>query len=558
MLGSTNTLPDDPESLRAIIAQQAAMIAKNKVELEACATKIATLESAEISSRATVRALEALIETLRLRILRLKRQRFGRSSEKIEREIAQLELALEDLGVALSTQQAAANTAPPAPVPSGEDKGSEAKTPRRRGVRVTGPISRRRVVLDPGDTCPDCGGPLREVGEDISKLVELIAARLEVIETARLKKSCRCCEKIVQVPLPSKPIARSQAGPGLLAHILVAKYDDHLPLYRQCEIFARQGFEVPRSTLIDWTGQAIRTLRPLVAALKMHVFSSSRLHTDDTPVPVLDPGSKRNKTREGRLWVYVLDERPHGGANPPAAAYFYSPDRKAIHPQSHLRGFTGILQADAYAGYQQFYQPDPLSGGVRMREAACWAHLRRDIHDFYKSTGSPIAREALDRIGELYDIERKINGEQPGLRFAVRQRESAPRISALKVWFEEQVALLPPKHDLAKAFLYGLNRWASFTLFLEDGTVAIDNNAAERAIRPITLGRRNWLFAGSDAGGENAADILSLIETAKLCGVNPENYLADVLARINDHMVNRIAELLPWNWKPLEQRRETA
>ena len=558
MLGSTNTLPDDAESLRAIIAQQAAMIARNKVELEACATKIATLESAEISSRATVRALEALIETLRLRILRLKRQRFGRSSEKIEREIAQLELALEDLGVALSTQQAAANTAPPAPVPSGEDKGSEAKALRRRGVRVTGPISRRRVVLDPGDTCPDCGGPLREVGEDISKLVELIAARLEVIETARPKKSCRCCEKIVQAPLPSKPIARSQAGPGLLAHILVGKYDDHLPLYRQCEIFARQGFEIPRSTLIDWTGQAIRTLRPLVAALKMHVFSSSRLHTDDTPVPVLDPGSKRNKTREGRLWVYVLDERPHGGTNPPAAAYFYSPDRKAIHPQSHLRDFTGILQADAYAGYQQFYQPDPLSGGVRMREAACWAHLRRDIHDFYKSTGSPIAKEALDRIGELYDIERKINGEQPGLRLAVRQRESGPRISALKVWFEEQVALLPPKHDLAKAFLYGLNRWASFTLFLEDGTVAIDNNAAERAIRPITLGRRNWLFAGSDAGGENAADILSLIETAKLCGVNPESYLADVLARINDHMVNRIGELLPWNWTPLEQRRETA
>ena len=558
MPGSTNTLPNDAESLRAIIAQQAAMIARNKVELEACATKIATLESAEISSRATVRALEALIETLRLRILRLKRQRFGRSSEKIEREIAQLELALEDLGVALSTQQAAANMAPPAPVPSDEDRGSEAKAPRRRGVRVTGPISRRRVVLDPGDTCPDCGGPLREVGEDISKLVELIAARLEVIETARPKKSCRCCEKIVQAPLPSKPIARSQAGPGLLAHILVGKYDDHLPLYRQCEIFARQGFEIPRPTLIDWTGQAIRTLRPLVAALKMHVFSSSRLHTDNTPVPVLDPGSTRNKTREGRLWVYVLDERPHGGANPPAAAYFYSPDRKAIHPQSHLRGFTGILQADAYAGYQQFYQPDPLSGEVRMREAACWAHLRRDIHDFYKSTGSPIAKEALDRIGERYDIERKINGEQPGLRLAVRQQESAPRISALKVWFEEQVALLPPKHDLAKAFLYGLNRWTSFTLFLEDGTVAIDNNAAERAIRPITLGRRNWLFAGSDAGGENAADILSLIETAKLCGVNPESYLADVLARINDHMVNRIGELLPWNWTPLEQCRETA
>jgi transposase len=254
----------------------------------------------------------------------------------------------------------------------------------------------------------------------------------------------------------------------------------------------------------------------------------------------------------------VLDDRPHAGPASPAAAYFYSPDRKGIHPQTHLKDFKGIIQADAYGGYQQLYEPDPRTGAINIREAACWAHLRRDIHDFYESTGSPIAKAALDRIGEFYDIERRINGKPAATRLAVRHAETASRVAALKIWFEEQLALLPHNHDLAKAFRYGLKRWPSFSLFLEDGTVAIDNNAAERAIRPITIGRRNWLFAGSDGGGENAADILSLIESAKMGGVNPEAYLADVLARINDHMVNRVDELLPWNWKPLGQHRQAA
>jgi len=547
MLTDVKTLPDDPEALRAIIIQQATAITERNHQIK-------TLETTAQSNRATLRAMEALIETLRLRIAKLKRQQFGRSSEKIEREIAQLELALEDLGLALTLQ--------PAPEPvndsSSEDMAVVERPHRRWGVNLAKDLPCQRVVIDPGHSCPDCGGPLRLVSEDVSQLLELVAAKIEMIETARPKKSCRACDRIVQAPLPSKPIARSLAGPGLLAHILVSKFDDHLPLYRQREIFARHGIDIPRSTLIDWTGQAIRTLRPLVAALKNYVFSGNRLHTDDTPVPVLDPASKMKKTREGRLWVYVLDDRPHAGPAPAAAAYFYSPDRKGIHPQTHLKDFKGIIQADAYGGYQRLYEPDPRTGAINLREAACWAHLRRDIHDFYESTGSPIAKAALDRIGELYDIERRINGKSAAARLAVRQAEATPRVAALKIWFEAQLALLPHNHDLAKAFRYGLKRWPSFTLFLENGTVAIDNNAAERAIRPVTIGRRNWLFAGSDGGGENAADILSLIESAKMGGVNPEAYLADVLARINDHKVNRVDELLPWNWKPLGQYSQAA
>ena len=352
------------------------------------------------------------------------------------------------------------------------------------------------------------------------------------------------------------------AGPGLLAHILVAKFDDHLPLYRQGEILARLGADIPRSTLIDWCGQAAAVLRPLAGRIKHSVFSSDRLHTDDTPIRVLDPArkapgkercGKERGVKEGRIWTYVRDDRPWRGADPPAVAYLYSPDRQGKHPRTHLASFEGILQADAYSGFKALYGPGP-DGIARVREAACWAHLRRAFHDVWKATGSEIAREALERIGALYDIERRISGRPEDVRLDARQRQSRPRVDALRDWLNVRLIGIPGKGDLAKAMRYALTRWPSFTLFLDDGRVAIDNNAAERAIKPVVIGRKNWMFAGSDGGGETLADAMTVIETAKLSGLNPETYLADILARINDHPNPRLDALLPWHWAPEMER----
>jgi transposase len=533
MAAALESLSDDPLALKAIILSQREEI-----------TRLS----------ATEKALEALVQTLKIRIARLQKQKFGRSSEKIEREIEQLQLALEDLELTIAAVDPALETEPDT------SKVTPASTTRRRGQpRVSTP--RERVVLDPGECCPACGGPLRLLGEDVSTLLDFVAARLKLIETARLKKSCRCCETIVQPPAPTRPTRRGMAGPNLLAHVLVSKFDDHLPLYRQREILARHGADIPRSTLIDWCGQAVATLRPLSALIKHHVMLSDRLHGDDTPIRVLDPSQRKSGkergVREGRIWVYVRDDRPWSGGDPPGAAYWFSPDRKGEHPRSHLVGFEGILQADGYSGFKELYKPD-ATGTARVREAACWAHLRRDFHDVWKGTNSPIAREALDRIGGLYDIERTITGTSAKQRVAVRQKESRLRVEAFKAWCEAQLRRIPGKGDLAKAMRYALNRWPAFTLFLEDGRVAIDNNVAERAIRPVVIGRKNFLFAGSDAGGEIIADAMTLIETAKLCGLNPHDYLADVLGRINDHLITRLEELLPWNWKSLASPQDQA
>ena len=530
MIPPLHALPDDPATLKAIILAQ-------RAETERMA--------------ASVRAYEALVQALRIRIAKLKRQKFGPSSEKIEREIEQLQLALEDLEVAMVTTEAPVSPAEAEPSP---ETGGERILPRRRGKpRVAATTVRERVVLDPGERCPDCGGTLRLVGEDVAEMLELVASQLKVLETARLKKSCRQCERMVQPAAPVRPIPRGMAGPGLLARILVAKYDDHLPLYRQGEILARQGADIPRSTLIDWCGQAVTVLRPLVERVRAEVMRSDRLHADDTPVQVLDTTVRQTRgkakaVKEGRLWVYVRDDRPWGGTDPPVAAYYFSPDRKGEHPQGHLARFTGILQADAYGGFAKLYEPTLTDAMPRVREAACWAHLRRDFHDVWKATGSPIARDALERIGRLYDIEREIDGAAAGRRRDVRQARSRPHVDAFRTWCERQLAGIPGKGDLARAMRYALKRWDAFTLFLDDGRVAIDNNVAERAIRPVALGRRNWLFAGSDAGGETLADAMTLIETAKLSGLDPEAWLADVLARINEHLITHLDELLPWHW----------
>jgi len=520
-------LPDDVDTLKAIILSQRAE-----------ATRL----------EASVKAYEALVQALKVRIAKLNRQKFGPSSEKIEREIEQLELALEALEVKIAADNASAEspgeTEPEAP--------STRTAPRRRGrPRISEGAPRERTVLDPGETCPECGGELRLLGEDISEILEFVAAKLKVVETVRPKKSCRRCDRIAQEPAPTRPIPRGMAGPGLLAHILVAKFDDHLPLYRQGEIFARLGADIPRSTLIDWCGQATRALAPLAEKIKAGVFSATRLHADDTPIRVLDPKVKaKGKDRgvkEGRIWTYVRDDRPWAGDDPPAVAYFFAPDKRGEHPQKHLKNFRGILQADAYRGFEALYEPG-ADGVRRIREAACWAHLRRDFHDVWKATGSEIAREALDRIGALYDIERCINGQPADRRREIRQEKSRPLVTAVRGWLDTQLPRIPSKGDLAKAMRYALSRWPSFTLFLDDGRVAIDNNAAERAIKPVVIGRKNWMFAGADSGAEILADAMTIIESAKMSGLNPEAYLADVLARINDHMNPRLDELLPWNW----------
>ena len=538
MSNASQNLPDDPAFLKAMIAALQA-------------------ENAKMS--ATLQAHDQLIGELRLRIAKLKKQVFGKSSEKIEREIQQLELALEDLLIAAAESKTTLHEA--------EEVGSAvasqdapAKVMRRR-PRVSEKAIRERRELDPGTCCPECGGELRLVVEDVSEILDMIAAQMKVIEVARLKKSCRCCEKMVQLPAPSRPIPGSMAGAGLLGYILVSKFDDHLPLYRLNEIFARMGADIPDSTLVDWCGRAMQVLQPLIERIEAAIMGSDLLHADDTPIRVLDR-SLRDKglgkgVKKGRIWTYVRDQRPWAGAAPPGAVYYFAPDWKQEHVHRHLKQASGILQADGYKGYGKLYEPG-ADGGRRFREAACWAHWRRDFHDIWTSNKSEIAREALDRIGALYDIERDIAGQPADIRLAARQKHSKSRVDAFRVWAEAQLTRIPGKGDLAQAFRYGLSRWSSFCLFLDDGRVAIDNNAAERALRPIGVGRRNWLFAGADTGAETLARAMTIIETAKMNGIDPQAYLADVLDRIQDHKINRLDELLPWHWSPVATIRAEA
>ena len=534
MLNAASDLPEDPALLKALIAQ---LQAQNK--------KLTT----------TLRAHDLVVQALRLQIARLRKQAFGKSSEKIEREIEQLEFALEDVLVSVAQQglvtsglddseaQAAAASAETAPGPR----------PSRR-PRVSADTPRQRHELDPGSTCPECGGELRLVGEDVSEILEMITAKLQVIEVARPKKSCRCCEKMVQVPAPSRPIPGSMAGGSLLAYVLISKFDDHLPLYRQNEIIARMGADIPRSTLADWCGRSMRILQPVIDRIEASVLGSDILHADDTPIRVLAP-ERRAKgigkgVMQGRIWGYVCDQRPWAGTAPPGVVYRYAPNWKAEHVLAHLGSASGILQADAYKGYAKLYEP-VADGEPRFREAACFAHWRRDFHDIWTSQKSEIAHEALERIGQLYDIERKIAGQPADIRRAVRQELSRPKLDALHSWAEKQLTRISTKGDLAKAFRYALGRWHAFSLFIDDGRVAIDNNAAERAVRPICLGKKNWLFAGSETGAETLARAMTLIESAKMNGLDPQAYITDLLNRIHDHKINRIDELLPWNWVPL-------
>lgn len=349
--------------------------------------------------------------------------------------------------------------------------------------------------------------------------------------------------------MPSLPIERGKPGPGLLAHIMVAKFDDHIPLYRLSEMYDRLGIDISRSVMADWVGRVSVLLSPLILLIRAHIAAVDRIHTDDTPVDVLDPG--RGKTKTGRVWVYVFDGSGYQDPTPGAIAYYYSPDRKGVHPAEHLAHFSGVMHADGYAGYSKLY-------GNQIIEAACMAHVRRKFHDVIKLKPSPIADEALSRIGALYDIEDRIRGMSADERRTLRQQHARPILADLKAWIETALSTLPQKQKLAEAMRYALSRWAALSVYVDDGRVEIDNNIAERAMRPLGIGRKNWLFAGSDKGGERIANILTIIETAKLHGHNPETYLTDVLTRIQSHPKDRLEELLPWQWTPAKDRYEAA
>jgi transposase len=482
---------------------------------------------------------DEMIAKLMVEIARLKRWRFGRSAEQTDAALLQLQLALSDLQVS-----AADEVALPETVPVEESTTALPLKHRTRLRRVPrafpAHLPRETIVHAPTScTCPDCGAAMRKLGEDISEMLDFVPGYFKVLRHVRPKLSCGHCARVIQLPAPSRPIERGIPAPGLLAQVLAAKYADHCPLYRQQAIYQRAGVDLDRATLADWVGAAARLLEPLVDVLGRYVLAAEKVHTDDTPVPVLDPG--RGKTKTGRLWTYVRDDRPAASRDPPAVWYRYSPDRKGEHPQAHLKRFRGILQADAYAGYSVLYDSE------RIVEAACWAHARRKFYDLYVADRSPLAAEAIRRIGELYVIEREIRGRKPSDRAQVRQQRAAPLLEGLHQWLAATLRTVSIKSELAGAIKYALVRWVALTRYRDDGRIEIDNNSAERSIRPLVLGRRNYLFAGSDAGGERAANIYTLIATARLNDIDPYGYLRHVLERIAEHPINRIDDLLPWN-----------
>jgi transposase len=504
---AADPLPDDPVALKRMF-------------LEA--------STALQSAAARIEKLEALIK-------QLQRHRFGRRSEQLDAD--QLQLGLEDAEQAVAAAQAAQEAAAP--------KAAPPRRPARNRGALPGHLPRYEVLIDvPSKDCACCGGALHLIGEDRSEMLDVVPAQLRVKVIRRPRYGCRACEEgVAQAPAPERPIDGGMATEAMVAHVMISKFADHLPLHRQAKMFARQGVDLDRSTLSAWIGRACWWLRPLHQLLVSTVMASPKVFADDTTLPVLDPG--RGRTKTGRLWCYAVDDRSWQGPSPPAAAYVYSGDRKAERPAAHLANFRGVLQTDGYSGFKS------LAAANSIKLAFCWAHARRYFYDVHASNGSPLAEEALRRIGELYAIEAELRGQTSEARRAGRQARSKPLAEALHAWLQEQLPRISGKSDLAKAMRYALRHWDGLAVFLGDGRVEIDDNVVERAIRPIALGRKNALFAGSDAGGEHWALAATLIESAKMNGVEPFAYLRDVLERIvsGGCKSNELAALLPWNWR---------
>jgi transposase len=547
-MASAGDLPDDIDALKA------ALLAAND--------KAAQVTAELAIAKAKASDDQALIAHQQLQIAKLTRELYGQHSERSVRLLDQMELAFAELESSASEDELAAERAV-------ANTSNVVAFVRKRPARQPFPehLPRERVVEPGPATCQCCGSArLRKLGEDVNETLEVIPRQWKVIQHVREKFSCRDCERISQAPAPFHVIARGWAGPSLLAMILFEKYGQHQPLNRQAERYAREGVPLSLSTLADQVGACCAVLAPLIERIEAHIFAAERLHGDDTTIPVLAPG----KTDLGRCWVYVRDDRPFGGPAPPAAMFYYSRDRGGAHPVRHLAGYAGILQADAYGGYSKLYEADRQPGPII--EAGCWVHARRPFFVLAdiaanarrkaerKTAGviSPLALEAVRRIDALFDIERSINGDSAERRRTVRQELSAPLVADLEAWLHEHRPKLSRGNDLARAMDYILKRWPAFTLFLDDGRVCLTNNAAERALRGIALGRKSWLFAGSDRGGQRAAAMYSLIVTAKMNDIDPQTWLADALARIAEHPVRDIDALLPWNWQPPASSRSQA
>jgi transposase len=533
-------LPTDIETLQRLLLANQSELAKTQSDL------------AEARARETSK--EAVIAHLQLAIAKLRRGLYGQRSERSARLLDQLEFELEELEATASEDELAAEQA------AATTRTTVRSSARKRSSRKPFPehLPRERIVV-PGPTACSCCGSTRlaKLGEDVTETLEVIPRQWKVLQFVREKFTCRSCEAISQTPAPFHVLPRGFAGPSLLAMVLFEKYGQHQPLNRQSERYGREGIDLSLSTLADQVGGCAALLRPLYDLIGAHVFAGDRVHGDDTTVPVLSKG----KTLTGRAWVYVRDDRPFGGQGPPAAVFHYSRDRTGDHPERHLAGYAGILQADAYAGFNRLYQPTRRPGPLI--EAACWAHARRKFFVLAdvaaKARGNlpviaPLALEAVKRIDLIFDIEREINGRPAAERLAIRQDRSARLVRDLKEWMGKERARLSRHADVAKAMDYMLKRWPAFTRFLDDGRICLTNNAAERALRGIALGRKAWLFAGSDRGGDRAALMYTLIQTARLNDVDPQAWLADILGRINDHSAHRLDELLPWNWRPLDVR----
>jgi len=478
------------------------------------------------------------INILKEQLAVLKAKKFGRSSEKLDRQIDLVEKALEEqeslLGFELKTG-----------ITLEEESREKGKAKRKK---LAAHLPREDVILEPESKCESCGGEkFRTIGEDISEVLEHIPESFKVIRYIRPRCACTTCGNIVQAYAPSKVIDKGIPGPGLLAHIFVQKFCNHLPAYRQSQIYSRDGVELSRSTISSWLGQGAKLLEPLADKIREYICAANQIHGDDTPVKVLDPG--KGETKTGRIWVYVKDGRPSNDLSPVAACYFYSPDRKGARPEEHLKDFTGTLHADAYSGYNKLYINDD-NPNATINEAGCWAHVRRKFYDItIANDKANIAFAVIEKIGEIYQIESEVRGLDPGKRLEIRQEKSVKLVNELFAGFKKAYSQLPKKSSTAKAIAYATNNEKALKRFLDDGNIEIDNNVAERALRSVAVGRKNWLFAGSDNGGKTAAIIYTLIETAKLNGINPVKYLHKVFDVIQDYNSTKMLDLLPWNIK---------